>query len=111
MAGSAGANSGPNSGSVSGSDSASFCQAGRAGEEVVAGLRLGAGANGLLLVLHGARGPWATGGGSAGSGDGAATTADTTLVTTRLMDGQLDTHRSRTQFFHFTAVPASRIEY
>ena len=88
VAGGAGANSGPNPSSISGSDSASFFQAGRAGEEVpVAGLRLAAGEWRLLLVRHGARVPWVTGGGSAGSGDGAATTADTTVVTTRIMDG------------------------
>ena len=57
-AGSAGANSGLNSGSVISSD-----------------------LNGLLLVLHGARGPWATGRGSAGSGDSVETMADITLVT------------------------------
>ena len=44
---------GPNSGSNSGSNcSASFCQTGRAGEEVVAGLRLGArgGGNGAYSL-------------------------------------------------------------
>ena len=53
-------NSGPNSGGVTGSDSASFCQVGRAGEEAVAGLRLGAGEWRLLLALHGAQRLWVT---------------------------------------------------
>ena len=62
-AGSAGANSGPNSGSISGSD-----------------------LNGLLLVLHGAWGPWATGRGSAGSGDGAGWLILCWSLTMQLLD-------------------------
>ena len=42
----AGANSGSPSGPISGSDSDSFFQAGRKDEELVAGLRLGAGRRG-----------------------------------------------------------------
>ena len=53
-------NSGPNSGGVTGSDSASFCQAGRAGEEEVADLRLGAG-RGMALTPCPPRSPEAVG--------------------------------------------------
>ena len=61
VAGGAGANSGPNSGGVAGLDSASLCQAGRAGEEVVAGLRLGAGGGGMALTPCPPRSPEAVG--------------------------------------------------
>jgi hypothetical protein len=86
-AGGVGANSGLPSGPISGSDSNSFFQAGREGEEVVAGLGWGGGATAPTPHPSRARGPWVTGNGSAGSGDSAATRADTTLVTTRVMDG------------------------
>ena len=54
-------NSGPNSGGVTGSDSASFCQVGWAGEEAVAGLRLGAGGGGMVLTPCHPRSPEAVG--------------------------------------------------